>query len=408
MNTYTDIFTNPTKLFENSYKTVEQSKATCIFMLDTNVLLLPYTVGSKELNEIERVYRLLLENNRLFISAQVVREFAKNRPKKLGDMFKSISDHLSRVKELEMPKYPMLGNLPEYGKITVLQNDCNKLVKDYKSELKKILSYIQSLNWNDPVSKIYSELFKSSLIVDNNWAFDDTKKELEARLKFNIPPAYKDKGKEDGGIGDYIIWKDIIKLAVEQKKDLVFVTGDEKADWFHQSNEAKIYPRFELVHEFKETTEGKNVHLISLSDLIQLFSKDQATIDTIRSAESVLRSRRTNPFTRGQAIANAGSKCQLCKIDGSTDGNKGMSFLEIHHLKRLSEGGEDSLQNIVVLCPNCHKMVEERLKNDSNFSGGSPCQMSGQICPGCKVGLVDVAPDQDGVVCNICGLYIPA
>jgi len=408
MNYYSDIFTNPTKLFENNYKTLEQSKTSCLFMLDTNVLLLPYTVGSKELNEIERVYNFLLQDNRLFISAQVAKEFAKNRPKKLGDIFKSISDHLSRVKDLEMPKYPMLGNLPEYEKITALQNDCNKLVKDYKSELRKILSYIQSLNWNDPVSKIYSNLFKSHLIIDNNWDFENTKKELESRLKFNVPPAYKDKAKEDGGIGDYIIWKDIIKLATDHQKDVVFVTGDEKADWFHQSMETKIYPRFELVHEFKESTQGKDVHLISLSDLVQLFSTDQATIETIRSAETIIRTRRLSSLVRRHAIIQAGSKCQLCHLDGAIDGNEGQSFLEIHHLKRLSEGGEDSLQNIVVLCPNCHKTVEERLKKDSDFFGGSPCQMSGQICPSCKVGIVDVAPDQNGVVCNICGLYIPA
>lgn len=43
-----------------------------------------------------------------------------------------------------------------------------------------------------------------------------------------------------------------------------------------------------------------------------------------------------------------------------------------------------------------------------NFTGGSPCQMSGQVCPGCKQGIMDVAEGQEGVECNRCGLYIPA
>jgi RNase H-fold protein (predicted Holliday junction resolvase) len=42
------------------------------------------------------------------------------------------------------------------------------------------------------------------------------------------------------------------------------------------------------------------------------------------------------------------------------------------------------------------------------FYGGSPCQMSGQECPACHKGVVDVAPGEQGVICNKCGLFIPA
>lgn len=408
MNIYTDIFTNPAKIFEQTYKSLEDIKETCLFMIDTNVLLLPYTIGSKELNEIERIYRLLLDNNRLFISAQVVKEFAKNRPTKLEEMFKSLSDHLSRVKDLAMPRYPMLGNLPEYEKIINLQNECNEITKNYKKEVKKVMSYIQSLNWNDPVSIIYSKLFKSNFVIENNWNFKDVKNELEERLRFNIPPAYKDKGKEDGGIGDYIIWKDILKLGIDKKQDVVFVTGDEKADWFHQSMGTKIYPRFELVHEYKESTQGNDLHLISLSELVELFGTDSATIETIRSAERVSRHRRFSSELRKQAILKAGSKCQLCHIEGSFDETNETSFLEIHHIRPLSKGGENALENIVVLCPNCHKIVHDRLRKDPDFDSGSPCQMSGQICPVCKVGIVDVTYNQDGIECKICGFSLDA
>jgi hypothetical protein len=44
----------------------------------------------------------------------------------------------------------------------------------------------------------------------------------------------------------------------------------------------------------------------------------------------------------------------------------------------------------------------------SPFIGGSPCQMSGQKCPGCNEGIMDVEPSQEGVSCNRCGLFIPA
>lgn len=390
MNTYFDIYTNPKKIFEKEFRSVDQLKDDCIYMIDTNVLLLPYTVGSKELTEIERVYSLLLKEDKLYISAQVAKEFAKNRPKKLEEMVKSLSDYASKLKDLEMPKYPMFGQLPDYVKIAGQEEQCNQLIKEYKNTITKITEYIKKLNWNDQVSIIYSSLFKANFIIDNEWKYDDIKKEIEERLKFNLPPAYKDKGKDDGGIGDYVIWKDILKMGAEKQNNIIFVTGNEKADWFHQSMGAKIYPRYELLHEFKEFTGGKDIYFISLSDLIELFSENHEIVDNIRSVER-LKFDRSNLQIRAQAILNAGSKCQLCHIDVSLDGNKGLTFLEIHHIKSLSNGGGDNLHNIIVLCPNCHKIIHKRIKEDKAFVGGSPCQMSGQLCPACKIGTMDVS-----------------
>ena len=41
------------------------------------------------------------------------------------------------------------------------------------------------------------------------------------------------------------------------------------------------------------------------------------------------------------------------------------------------------------------------------FVPGSPCQMSGQRCPSCGEGVMDVDASQSGVECNKCGLFIP-
>lgn len=42
------------------------------------------------------------------------------------------------------------------------------------------------------------------------------------------------------------------------------------------------------------------------------------------------------------------------------------------------------------------------------FQPGSPCQMSGQPCPACGKGVMDVSGGEDGVRCNKCGVFIPA
>lgn len=43
----------------------------------------------------------------------------------------------------------------------------------------------------------------------------------------------------------------------------------------------------------------------------------------------------------------------------------------------------------------------------SEFIAGSPCQMSGQQCPGCREGVMNIDSSGTGVACTSCGLFIP-
>ena len=62
-------------------------------------------------------------------------------------------------------------------------------------------------------------------------------------------------------------------------------------------------------------------------------------------------------------------KCQFCskKIPKSN----GDYYIEACHIKAKSRGGKDRLDNILILCPNCHKLfdfndrVDEKMKNDT-------------------------------------------
>jgi len=62
-------------------------------------------------------------------------------------------------------------------------------------------------------------------------------------------------------------------------------------------------------------------------------------------------------------------KCQFCltKIPKSN----GEYYIEACHIKAKTEGGKDRLNNILILCPNCHKLfdfnerVDEKVKNDT-------------------------------------------
>ena len=47
--------------------------------------------------------------------------------------------------------------------------------------------------------------------------------------------------------------------------------------------------------------------------------------------------------------------CECCKQKASFVTAEGIPYLEIHHLKMLADGGSDTIQNAVAVCPNCHR-----------------------------------------------------
>ncbi len=51
--------------------------------------------------------------------------------------------------------------------------------------------------------------------------------------------------------------------------------------------------------------------------------------------------------------------CQGCHEPAPFENASGEPFLEVHHLTRGSDGGADDPENVVSLCPNCHRRVHE-------------------------------------------------
>jgi len=52
--------------------------------------------------------------------------------------------------------------------------------------------------------------------------------------------------------------------------------------------------------------------------------------------------------------ARANGICEGCKKDAPFNSKKG-PYLECHHLYRLADGGPDHPENVIALCPNCHR-----------------------------------------------------
>lgn len=63
-----------------------------------------------------------------------------------------------------------------------------------------------------------------------------------------------------------------------------------------------------------------------------------------------------NPHIVAERLHRADGKCDKCGRSAPFDRRSdGTPYLEVHHLVHLSEGGADSLDNTLALCPNCHR-----------------------------------------------------
>lgn len=63
-----------------------------------------------------------------------------------------------------------------------------------------------------------------------------------------------------------------------------------------------------------------------------------------------------NPDVVAEVLLRANGKCECCKLSAPFNRAKdGTPYLEVHHKVLLSENGEDTVENAIAICPNCHR-----------------------------------------------------
>ena len=64
-----------------------------------------------------------------------------------------------------------------------------------------------------------------------------------------------------------------------------------------------------------------------------------------------------NPYVVDYTRRRANGICDLCNEKAPFLNSKGEPYLEVHHIEWLSKGGDDTIENTVALCPNCHRKM---------------------------------------------------
>jgi 5-methylcytosine-specific restriction protein A len=121
--------------------------------------------------------------------------------------------------------------------------------------------------------------------------------------------------------------------------------------------------------EFVEVLKGMAVHESVVENLDAAVRKSlkssaderrERLASANRQPEQVVvltRAFRRNPDVIVEVLQRADGTCEGCgqsapfhRADGT-----GTPYLEVHHRRHLSDGGEDTVENAMALCPNCHR-----------------------------------------------------
>lgn len=94
----------------------------------------------------------------------------------------------------------------------------------------------------------------------------------------------------------------------------------------------------------------------------ELYRRAEESVENAPETRVTSSSRNTYPrseVVKEYALRAADGVCQGCESEAPFTGKDGEPFLEVHHLHRRSDGGADHPDNVVALCPNCHRRVHQ-------------------------------------------------
>jgi hypothetical protein len=269
-------------------------------VFDSSALLSFYGYTEKISEEFfNKVFNAL--NGRLWLPAQVIYEFEKNREKvitkpkaeyinlvnssirKEGGFLESVKDTIGVIGKNSESIRGQINALSEKtkkdDKHPYLTQDS---IKEFINGLNEFKTHVESLKGNferlltdteDQINQRIKEIDDKSL-TDNlrerlNTFFSQGdpysyEKMLsiihEGKFRYEnaIPPGYKDEDDKIGfqRYGDLILWFQIIDYAKKNNHPIIFVTNDVKEDWWYQEKDSLIKdtPRHELLYEFKDKT----------------------------------------------------------------------------------------------------------------------------------------------------------
>lgn len=238
-----------------------------IIILDTNVLLNVYRY-SPEFSEFA-LNCLRAVKNHVILPATVRLEYGKHYRAEFAKMQGRVknagnetADQIGRAKtkvlatcdNLERLHFPDVDKLRD--DLAEKLDELQEVLDDFFGERSSLDLISHSWDKNDHLFALVEEWDKQNHIL-----LSPTQEDIyiwceegEKRYKNEVPPGFKDAKNKDGvqKYSDLILWKEVLRFAVKDKKDIIFVTDDVKSDWWEAINGNTEFHQ-KLIDEFAKT-----------------------------------------------------------------------------------------------------------------------------------------------------------
>jgi hypothetical protein len=348
-----------------------------VFVVDANMLLHLYRYPQAARADLLKILQYLAAQKRLWIPFQVALEFQCNRLEviasqrnKYGEVKKIINDIQTELKSkldglrlrkrhsaidpdillgeisASCGKYLHILNRHEEGQLDVYDDD-------------KIRTDVDCL-LSDRIGPAFTQTELDSICEDG-----------AKRYKNKRPPGYKDEADKKGSFifheklaikrefGDLIVWKEIIRFINENKPEgLVFVTDDNKEDWWAELSGKTVGPQPALLSEIKSET-GLSEFYIYNAERFMEFANTNFNLriekDSIEQVKRISRERsrwsgKHLRLTTVHTILSSlyGGVCQICSRKDT----------EVTMVVPVSSGGDASIHNTLLLCRDHHQQFD--------------------------------------------------
>lgn len=244
--------------------------ADCLFVPDANVLLGLYRYPTDARNDL--IGTLKQVSDRLWLPHQAALEYQENRLSVIADqvakydevdsvLVQTRSELDSRLAKLQLNKrHSVIDPADFLRKIDTVFSEFRQRLQEQKKTQPDVTdtdttrAEVDSL-FNDKVGDPFPESELQTLYEEAKTRFeqrrppgylDDDKSKQEEKYHFFAGTAIR------RDIGDLVLWKQILREAREREsRHVVFITDDDKPDWWWIFKGRTIGPRPELVDEIK-------------------------------------------------------------------------------------------------------------------------------------------------------------
>ncbi|PGP66444.1 hypothetical protein CN998_21895 [Bacillus cereus] len=255
----------------DSFKQVWEESPIIIF--DTNSFFYLYRITPETTGNILEVLKTIPKEE-FWIPKQVTKEYFDNHSnviRKEHGKYTAVTESIKstmlvtenkltkQFKKYNEFKYPLVKELE--GKIQHAISSIKAEMESYTENIKEEVESNKEMLQEDKIKEFVEDLISSERIGEG-FNYSQTLEiynEGIFRYEYKIPPGYEDvvKDKTDETkrkkFGDLIIWKELLRKAKETERPIIFVTMDEKEDWWIlDKDKSPISPREELLEEFKD------------------------------------------------------------------------------------------------------------------------------------------------------------